>query len=77
MRLSRNQRFRLMQESEEWTCQPPGWRAGIVFLRLEDRGLVEWEQRAAGDVSTGPGAHGHRFWTRITPKGRAQIEVGG
>lgn len=72
--LSKAQRERLERERDEWTQQPVGWRAGVVFLRLEDRGLVEWQQRPRGDVSCGPGYHGSDWFTRRTPAGRAALE---
>lgn len=72
-RLTKAQRKRLLIESDEWTRQEPDWKAGRVFLDLEDMGLVEWRVKAAGDVTVGPGAHGHRWHTRRTPAGRAAL----
>lgn len=75
-RLSKRQRERLQMTPDEWTDMDHDWRAGIVFLRLEDRGLVEMQFRRTdySDISCGPGSHVSGLWqTRRTDKGRSAL----
>lgn len=74
--MSRTQKLRLMVTPDEWTDMDHDWHAGIVFLRLEDKGLVEMRFRRTdySDISTGPGSHVSGVWqTRRTDAGRAAL----
>lgn len=74
--ISRAQKLRLAAAPDEWTDMERDWRAGIVFLRLEDKGLVEMRFRRTdySDVSCGPGSHVSGVWqTRRTAAGRAAL----
>lgn len=72
--LTRTQRKRLAEELDSWTKRDSDWKAGIVFLRLEELGLVEWEPNHGGcDVRTGPGHHGGGWLTRRTAKGSLSL----
>ena len=76
--LSRYHRERLKATPDEWTDMEHNWRAGIVFLRLEDRGLVEMRFRRTdySDISCGPGSHVSGRWqTRRTDKGREALQL--
>ncbi len=76
-RLPFRQQLRLKATPDEWEDMEHEWRAGIVFLRLEDRGLVEMRFRRTdySDISCGPGAHISGVWqTRRTDKGRDALK---
>ena len=79
-RLTATQRERLKGLTGDWQRHDdPDWRAGITFLRLEDRGLCEMKsiRIKGGDVTTGPGNTSvYRWHTRITDAGRAALKTG-
>lgn len=77
MHLTKTQRARLHGLTDEWREEEDGWKAGVVFWRLECKGLCEMQERriAGGDVLTGPGSWGvYRWFTRRTDAGRKALD---
>jgi hypothetical protein len=78
--LSKMQRLKLAETTIEWTDMPFDWKAGIVFLRLEEKDLVSMRFRRTDhcDVSCGPGAVVTGFWqTKRTEKGNNALHPTG
>lgn len=74
--LTRSQIKKLKSLTPEWREEPYEWKSGIVFYRLELRGLCEMKSMrvSGGDVLTGPGNTSvYRWFTRITPAGLAAL----
>jgi hypothetical protein len=78
--LTKTQRLKLAETQIEWTDMPFDWKAGIVFLRLEEKDLVSMRFLRIDncDVSCGPGAHVKGIWqTKRTEKGNKALAITG
>lgn len=72
IKLTPAQRKCLASLTDDWREESADWKAGRVFLDLEERGLCEWEERrvSGGSVTTGPGNTSvYRWYTRRTAGG--------
>lgn len=73
VKLTKAQRAKLATTPDEWRNEGGDWKAGKVFLDLEDRGFVEMRLRSRSDISCGPGYHGSDWMIRRTPAGRQAL----